>query len=141
MSPLVYSAGKQDRIPWPLRVSLDAHGWHGQTLDRAEIQACDGPIRLPMSWEGPEGEPRPPISDLPCAVTVLGNRAGEGIPALILAGLTLSWRIDLDRDAWAVWRRLSAADLLCRLGGPGGVCPRHGAACPWPLTGQEPLGR
>ncbi|HVC82191.1 MAG TPA: hypothetical protein VNL35_17000 [Chloroflexota bacterium] len=124
-------------IPWPLRVRIDAHGWHGQTLERAEIQANDGSTGFPILWEGWHGALRVPATDLPCAITSLGRRAGEGIPALILAGLTLPWRIDIDRDAWTAWRRLAAGDLLDRLGGPGGVCPRHGARCPWPATGED----
>lgn len=130
-------AVRADAIPWPLRVRVDAHGWHEQTLERAEIQAYDGPTAIPIEWGMPQGEPRAPITTLPAALTTLGRYAGEGVPAIILAGLTLAWRIDLDRDAWAVWQRLSAGELLHQLGGPGGVCPRHGTLCPWPAGGRE----
>jgi hypothetical protein len=123
--------------PWPLRLRVDAHGWHGQTLERAEIQVEDGLISFPIRWDGRHGEPRTPLTEIPSAITALGRHAGEGPPALILAGLTLPWRIDLDHDAWAVWRRLSADQLLYGLGGPAGACPRHGAHCPWPAAGSD----
>jgi len=126
-------------IPWPLRVRIDAHGWHGQTLERADVQAGDGPTAFPIHWEGPHGEARVPATDLPCALTALTRQAGEKIPALILAGLTLPWRIDIDRDAWAAWRRVSAGELLNQLGGPDGLCPRHGLRCRWPATGEDLL--
>jgi hypothetical protein len=121
--------------PWPLRVRLDIYGWHGQTLERAEILAADGQTRMPVLWDARQGEPRIPRTELPCAMTALSERDGERVPALSLAGLTLPWRIDVDRDAWPVWRRLSADTLLYELGGPSGQCPRHGSFCPWPTQG------
>lgn len=131
--PLPGPPARSDSIPWPLRVRLYASGWHGQTLERAELEAVDGSRDYPIRWDVPPGEPRLPLTELPCS---LDHRGGEVIPALILAGLTLPWRIDLDREAWAVWRRISAGDLLRQLGGPSGMCPRHGRICPWPITGR-----
>ena len=132
--------GNGNGRPWPLRVRIDAHGWHGQTLERAEIRALDGPAHIPILWDGRQGEPRIPRTELPCVMTALSRRDGETTPAVSLAGLTLPWTIDVDRDAWTVWRRLSAHELLHGLGGPAGQCPRHGKHCPWPTTGSDTVG-
>ena len=133
--PILMSRAGQ--APWPLHVCIHVHGWHDQLLERADLEALDGTTSYPIRWEPPLGEPRLPTTELPCTITSYGRRTGEGLPALILAGLTLPWRIDLDRDAWNIWRRLSAGDLLRLLGGPGGACPRHGNLCPWPYTGRD----
>jgi hypothetical protein len=139
--PFPTTTSLPDAVPWPLRVRIRARGWHGQILERAELEAADGARAFPIRWEPPLGEPRLPVTELPCSLTMLDRQGSDGIPALSLAGLTLPWRIDLDRDAWAVWRRLSAGDLLRRLGGPKGICPRHGRPCPWPITGRiSPIG-
>lgn len=133
--PLPVVDARTGDAPWPLRVRIRVRGWHGQLLERTELEATDGSRAFPVRWEPPLGEPRLPETELPCSLTNL-DRQGNISPALILAGLTLPWRIDLDRDAWVVWRRLSAGDLLRTLGGPTIVCPRHGRVCPWPVTGR-----
>jgi hypothetical protein len=134
--PFPSAIPRSDAVPWPLRVRIYASGWHGQTLERAELEVVDGAREFPIRWDPPIGEPRLPATDLPCNLTALDRQADDAPTALILAGLTLPWRIDLDRDAWPLWRRLSAGDLLRRLGGPQGACPRHGRLCPWPITGR-----
>lgn len=127
-------------VPWPLRVRITARGWHNQTLERGTIEASDGATAYPVEWAPPPGLPRLPRTDLPCALTTMHQpgmpRGAPDAPAIALAGLTLPWQIDLDREAWAPWRRLDGSALLASLGGPSGSCPRHGAACPWPATGR-----
>lgn len=124
------------QAPWPLCVAIAARGWHGQFLEHADIAADDGAHSYPVRWPPPPGEPRLPLTDLPCALAVPDREHPDRADTLTLAGLTLPWRIDLDRESWAIWRRFAASALLDRLGGPDGVCPRHGHACPWPATGR-----
>lgn len=124
------------QAPWPLSVAIAVRGWHGQLLEYAEIAAGDGERSYRLEWASPPGEPRLPITDLPCSLSAPDREHPERAATLTLAGLTLPWRIDLDREVWPVWRRLSGTTLLERLGGPEGACPRHGYACPWPTTGR-----
>lgn len=133
--PFPRPGGRGEVVPWPLRVHIHARGWHRQLLEKAELEAGDDGHIYPVLWPPPPGEPRLPETELPCALTGL-DRQPDSAPALILAGLPLPWQINLDREAWPVWRRFSAGALLDALGGPGGVCPRHGHSCPWPATGR-----
>ncbi|HWE63106.1 MAG TPA: hypothetical protein VHB98_15440 [Chloroflexota bacterium] len=124
------------QAPWPLRVPIAVRGWHGQLLEHAEIVAVDEERSYPLQWGPPRGEPRLPVTDLPCTLTGPEREQPESGPTVTLAGLTLPWRIDLDRECWVLWRRFSATALLERLGGAEGACPRHGYGCPWPATGR-----
>ena len=134
--PLSLVAVGLEPTPWPLRVRIYARGWHNQLLDRAEIEATDGGTAVAVRWPPPPGEPRLPETELPCVLTSLDRQQRDGAAALTMAGLTLPWRIDLDHEAWAVWRRFGADALLERLGGSDGLCSRHGRNCPWPATGR-----
>jgi hypothetical protein len=124
------------QAPWPLRVAIAVRGWHGQLLEHAEIAAGDDERAYRLEWAPPPGEPRLPITDLPCTLAVPDREHPDRVATLTLAGMTLPWRIDLDRETWAIWRRLSAGALLESLGGAEDACPRHGYACPWPATGR-----
>jgi hypothetical protein len=130
--------------PAPLATSVMVSGraWHHQLLDQIDLAleqangTSVGPrTRLPLEWTVPYGVPRLPITTAPCALSSVRYPDGTRMPALIVAGLTLPWQIDLDREAWPVWQRIGADDLLSALGGPRQYCPRHGRACPWPETG------
>jgi hypothetical protein len=133
--------------PWPLTVVLDVRGSHGHLLERASIRARKMPTTAELlahsgsagteyevSWTAPWGQYRLPQTDLPCQLSSIAVAAGHHEPALLLAGLTLAWRIDLDREAWFLWRRLGGSELLRALGGGAG-CPEHGMECPWPSKG------
>jgi hypothetical protein len=117
-------------------VAIAVRGWHGQLLERAEIITSGAEHSYSVQWAPPPGEPRLPITDLPCVLAVPERENPDRALTLTLAGLSLPWRIDLDCETWAIWRRLSGSVLLERLGGPEGACPRHGHTCPWPATGR-----
>jgi hypothetical protein len=123
-------------VPWPLNVAITVRGWHDQLLEYAEIVASDAKRSYPVHWPPPHGRLRPPRTDLPCTLATPGREHPESMAALTLAGLTLPWRIDLDRQSWVIWRRFAGAALLDRLGAPAGTCPRHGHSCPWPASGR-----
>src|SRR5262249_38069862 len=40
--PFPASAARPNAVPWPYRVRIRARGWHGQLLDRIELEATDG---------------------------------------------------------------------------------------------------
>lgn len=128
-----------DAVPWPLRVRIAVRGWHHQPLERAEIDARDGVVPCPVVWGPPPGELRLPATELPCAIVAPDRRHPDAAPSIVLAGLTLPWHIDLDREAWAIWRRFAAGTLVEALGGLDGHCPRHGRDCPWPATGRTTI--
>jgi hypothetical protein len=134
-----------DTAPRALSLEVYARAWHNQLLDQIGLivkQAEEGDVRkeprarLPLDWSVPFGVPRLPITTVPCALSSLRYPDGTRAPALIVAGLTLPWLIDLDREAWPMWQRLGANDMLRDLGGPQEECPRHGRHCPWPCTGS-----
>lgn len=119
-----------DQVPWPHSLPIVALGREGQLLDQIMVEVADSRLH----WGPPPGEPRIPNTDIPCSL-VVGDR--HRAVELILAGLPLAWQIDLDREAWSIWRRLNASEMLSALGGPRGACPRHGMTCPWPATGRS----
>jgi hypothetical protein len=132
-----------DPVPAAMSLEVFARAWHNQVLDqiglsieRVDTGGKGSRTRLPLEWTVPFGAPRLPISEAPCALSSVRYPDGAGAPALIVAGLTLPWLIDVDREAWPMWQRIDGDGLLCEAGGPLDECPRHGRDCPWPRTGS-----
>jgi hypothetical protein len=126
-----------------MSMEVFARAWHNQLLDQIGLaieqvigEGKDLRVRLPIEWTAPFGAPRLPITEAPCTLSSVRYPDGTSAPALIIAGLTLPWLIDVDREAWPLWQRLGGSDLLHQAGGPWGDCPRHGRTCPWPETGS-----
>jgi hypothetical protein len=126
-----------------MSLEVFARAWHNQLLDQIGLaleQVASGGngrrTRLPLEWTVPFSAPRLPITEAPCALSSVHYPDGTRAPALIVAGLTLPWLVDVDREAWPMWQRIGGSDLLHQVGGPQGDCPRHGRACPWPETGS-----
>jgi hypothetical protein len=119
-----------DQVPWPHSLPIVAMGRDGQLLDQAMVEVAG----TRLQWRPPVGGPRLPDTDLPCSLVMGDERQAA---ELILAGLPLPWKIDLDREAWPIWRRLDAGAMLSALGGPRATCPLHGVSCSWPLRGRS----
>jgi hypothetical protein len=118
------------RVPWPHSLTVAAYGLDHQSLDSAVIEVEGERVH----WQPPRGVPRSPYVDVPSSV-VGAERTDE--TELILAGLPLRWHIELDREAWPIWRRLNGNAMLAAVGGPWEACPRHGVTCPWTTSGRS----
>jgi hypothetical protein len=132
-----------DRAPTAASLEIFARAWHHQALDQIGLiveqvhgNRKEARTRYTLDWAPPSGTPRLPITETPCMLSSVHYPDGTQAPALIVAGLTLPWVIDVDREAWPVWKRVAGSELLAQVGGPAGECPRHGRACPWPETGS-----